>query len=133
MKEILFRGKRIDGKGWVYGNLVHYKSKPFIVGNLIEANDEYTVLNFWYPVIPETVGQFITTINGYKVFDGDIFTIKPYEYFVKIESDFQAVCYHLKTLYGGKPLKWGPLYRINELVWEDDFHLIGNIHEYGIV
>lgn len=79
MKEILFRGKRVDNGEWVEGN--YYESKIsgcFILSPKIKVrkkdgvvvNDSFEV----FEVIPETVEQFtgLTDKNGKKIFDGDI-------------------------------------------------------------
>lgn len=67
VRQIKFRGLRVDGKGWVYGDLlqnyIHHKS-----GATIQQGGCIV-----YEVIPETVGQFTgrTDVNGVEIYEGD--------------------------------------------------------------
>ena len=76
MREILFRGKRIDTGEWVYGDLVH--SVDFGEDGLFD------IIQIWakdadLPVVyPETIGQYtgFTDMNGVNIFTGDIVEIE---------------------------------------------------------
>ena len=66
MREILFRGKRIETGEFAYGFLV----KMFGAYHIIDKDDENTA----YEVIPETVGQYtgLKDKNGNRIWEGDI-------------------------------------------------------------
>jgi hypothetical protein len=64
MREILFRGKRTDGKGWAKGCLSH-NDETALIG---EHSDM-----FWQRVDLATVGQYtgLKDKNGVRIFEGD--------------------------------------------------------------
>jgi uncharacterized phage protein (TIGR01671 family) len=68
MREILFRGKRIDNDEWVYGDLV--QSPAHGVVQIYEQD----LCGDNFAVDPSTIGQYtgLTDKNGKKIFEGDI-------------------------------------------------------------
>ena len=69
MRPIKFRGKSIDGKEWLYGDLVSSADKKrfAILVNNKESYDECEVA-------PETIGQFsgLYDCNKKEIYEGDI-------------------------------------------------------------
>lgn len=71
MREILFRGKRLDNGEWVQGYYDRWRENIYITENY-----HNTSMRTRFAVDPATVGQFTGfTVNGTKVFEGDIISV----------------------------------------------------------
>lgn len=70
-----YKGEYVFKKGeWVYGNLVVSGKERYIVGEVIDAEEEYITLEWWVEVDPETVGQCIglKDIENGEIYELDV-------------------------------------------------------------
>lgn len=126
MREIKFRGKRIDTGEWVYGDYV----RRVISGNTlhnITATNTYDLI----PIDLNTIGQYVTLndILGKEIFDGDIV-----EYDVRSQNGKRTVrlvvfdngSFRLKKG-KNKPTRQGHLFA--QMIHTSNLTVIGNIHD----
>ena len=136
-----YRGLRIDGQGWVYGAVLESDDNTFIFSRLddmIEGCDDGILAQLHlYPVIPETVGQYIglNDVNDKKIYKGDQYQYQNGEiYTVYFRNG--AFCGGLREDYCS-PLGWvseeadgeGDTPNLKEDYFHKEIEVIGSIHK----
>ena len=133
MREILFRGKRVDNGEWVEGYYVKFGNAHYILTSKIEVE---THLNSYglpctspkmHEVIPETVGQYvcITDKNGKKIFEGDVVKTKQGK-IVNICFNDGAFCFNYnRYIYALGDSNYGYAYKATA----DELEVIGTVFD----
>src|SRR5690554_3413575 len=137
MREILFRGKRLDNGEWVYGGY-HFEhgfgednEKHYIT--VCETHGGFTY-NAFVEVDPRTLGQFTGLLdkNFNKIFEGDIVTDGDNEYEISFDKIGFDSAWNGLTGFALK--RENELVDFNEIYYRDDpedLEIIGNIHDNG--
>lgn len=115
MRQIKFRGKRLDNDEWVYGDLIHIDDSDI---GIVTDYDHWQGCR----VDPETVGQFSGLLdrNGKEIYEGDILCCKDDPDFLPETIEFDEGCFMAKDGYTSVPISTiDTRYRV----------IIGNIHD----
>lgn len=107
-----------DGK-FVYGNLI---KDNWIVGKVVDSEEEWIALEYWIPVIPETVGQFTgrQDMNKTDVYEGDVLSTKERDVKCVVVYDIESTSFKFIS-------KYGSLFDIDGSL--NQLEIIGNIHD----
>lgn len=113
MREILFKGKRVDNGKWTEGYFFKTWDKVFLLWGMTGDCPNME------EVVPETVGQFtgLCDKNGKKIFEGDIMQLC-------------SACYPCLVYWDGRSWAWKQNGKRREIdLTREKMEIIGNIYD----
>ena len=127
MREIKFRGKKVENGEWVYGDLIHEPWGTFIQYREGEPQEfgSYSLPRHKTKVDPKTVGQFTGLYDSTK-----------WEELTESEREAWVVDGNMPSEWKGKPIYEGDIVQsqdgaIGEIIWDNNYATWRNVYRKG--
>jgi hypothetical protein len=132
MREIIFRGKRVENGEWVYGMPIWDESLPEPMRMIVANIERYPYGNNW-EVVTETIGQYTgyqEKKTGKMLFDGDNFIVETWEGDGRKSLAYFTVCWDSEGLcWNAKSFADSMFDELLGDIVDDSLEIIGNIHD----
>lgn len=131
MREVLFRGRRLDSGEWVYGSFWQWPDGDCVIVTFMDSRIRLIKVD------PATVGQWTGGVdkNGTKIWEGDVCIFSVFDCFDN-DKQYQGIIVYSGSRFmlwhsadseyygpdGGFDLDW-------VLNQDDEFEVISNIHD----